>query len=39
MASVDAYQACVSPQFGQPTEVETGALKTNPQWQLYRAWS
>jgi hypothetical protein len=29
----DAYQACVSPQWGQPTEVETGASNTKPQPQ------
>jgi hypothetical protein len=29
-----AYQACVALQCGQPTEVETGAWKTKPQWQL-----
>jgi hypothetical protein len=33
------YQACVLPQCGQPTEVETGASKTNPQRQLYIARS
>jgi hypothetical protein len=28
------YQACVPPQCGQPTEVETGASNTMPHWQL-----
>jgi hypothetical protein len=33
------YQAWVALQWGQPTEVETGASKTKPQPQLYVAWS
>ena len=28
------YQACLVPQCGQPTEVETSALKAKPQVQL-----
>jgi hypothetical protein len=27
------YQAWVPPQWGQPTEVDTCASNTNPQWQ------
>jgi hypothetical protein len=27
------YQAWVALQFGQPTDVETGASNTNPHWQ------
>lgn len=29
--SARAYHACVRPQWGQPTEVETGAVKAKPQ--------
>jgi hypothetical protein len=32
-----SYQAWVPPQCGQSTEVETGALNTNPHWQVYSA--
>jgi hypothetical protein len=29
-----AYQACLPPQWGHPTEVETGASNTKPHWQV-----
>jgi hypothetical protein len=32
-----SYQACESPQCGQPTEVETAAWKTKPQAHEYIA--
>ncbi len=38
-ASPASYQACESPQCGQPTEVETAAWKMKPHPHEYIAWS
>ena len=33
------YQAWAPPQWGQPTDVDTGAWNTNPHWHVYTASS